>query len=73
MSTTPIESWSGDLANFTFIHPFAGHEVIMVIIGVALWIAWHIWQVRFENKTYEEDIKAHATSENLRKSTSGEI
>ena len=73
MSTTPIDTWAVDLADVTFIYPFVGWEVTMTVIGVVLWIAWHIWQVRFENQTYKEDIEKHATSENLRKATSGEI
>ena len=73
MSTTPIETWAVDLADVTFIYPFVGWEVTMTVIGVVLWIAWHVWQVRFENQTYKEDIEKHATSENLRKATSGEI
>ncbi len=73
MSTTPLDSWAVDLADVTVIYPFVGWEVTMVVIGVALWIIWHIWQVKFENNTYKEDIEKHATSENLRKATSGEI
>jgi hypothetical protein len=73
MSTTPLDSWAVDLADVTFIYPFVGSEVIMVVIAVVLWIAWHIWQVKFENNTYKEDIEKHATSENLRKATSGEL
>ena len=73
MSTTPVETWAVDLADVTFIYPFVGWEVTMTVIGVVLWIAWHVWQVRFENQTYKEDIEKHATSENLRKATSGEI
>ena len=73
MSTTPIDTWAVDLADVAEIYPFLGSEVIMVVIGVVLWIAWHIWQVKFENATYKEDIEKHATSENLRKATSGEI
>ncbi len=73
MSTTPIDTWAVDLADVAEIYPFLGSEVIMVVIGVVLWIAWHIWQVKFESNTYKEDIEKHATSENLRKATSGEI
>ncbi len=73
MSTTPIDTWAVDLAGVAEIYPFLGSEVIMVVIGVVLWIAWHIWQVKFESNTYKEDIEKHATSENLRKATSGEI
>ena len=73
MPTATINTWAVDLANVTVIYPFVGWEVAMTIVGVALWIVWHIWQVRFENATYKEDIAKHATSENLRKATSGEI
>lgn len=73
MSTTPLDNWAVDLGDVTLIYPFVGSEFIMVVIAVVLWIAWHIWQVKFENNTYKEDIEKHATSENLRKATSGEI
>jgi hypothetical protein len=73
MSTTPVDTWAVDLANVTLIYPWVGTEVIMVVVAVVLWIVWHIWQVRFENNTYKEDIEKHATSENLRKATSGEF
>ncbi len=73
MSTTPLDSWAVDLADVTVIYPFVVWEFTMVVICVALWIIWHIWQVKFENNTYKEDIEKHATSENLRKATSGEI
>ena len=73
MSTTPIESWAVDLSEVTFIYPWVGLEGLMTIVAVVLWIAWHVWQVRFESNTYKEDIEKHATSENLRKATSGEF
>jgi hypothetical protein len=73
MSTTPVDTWAVDLANVTFIYPWVGSEVLMTVVAVVLWIGWHIWQVRFENNTYKEDIEKHATSENLRKATSGEF
>ena len=73
MSTTPIESWAVDLGDVTAIYPMVGWEGLMTVVAVVLWIAWHVWQVRFESNTYKEDIEKHATSENLRKATSGEI
>lgn len=45
----------------------------MTVVAVVLWIVWHIWQVRFENNTYKEDIEKHATSDNLRKAANGDI
>ena len=73
MSTTPVDTWAVDLADVTLIYPFVGWEVLMTLGAVVLWIAWHVWQVKFENSTYKEDIEKHATSENLRKATSGEF
>lgn len=73
MSTTPIDSWAKDLAEVTFIYPGVGWEGVMAFIAIVAWLAWHVWQCRFESNTYKEDIEKHATSENLRKATSGEI
>ncbi len=65
MSTTPIDSWAVDLANVTFIYPGVGTEVAMTVIAVVLWLGWHVWQVKFENQTYEQEIKDHGTKENM--------
>ena len=73
MSTTPVDTWAVDLADVTVIYPFVGSEVLMTLVAVALWIGWHTWQCKFESNTYKEDIEKHATSENLRKATSGEF
>ncbi len=73
MFEATITTWAVDLADITVIYPFVGWEFVMTIVAVGLWIAWHVWQVKFENQTYKEDIEKHATSENLRKATSGEI
>ncbi len=73
MSTTPVDTWAVDLVDVTLIYPFVGSEVLMTIVAFALWIGWHIWQCKFESNTYKEDIEKHATSENLRKATSGEF
>ncbi len=55
MSTTMVESWAVDLANVGPIYPMVGTEGILVIIGVAFWIIWHIWQMKHENSTYNEE------------------
>ena len=66
MSTTPIDTWAVDLANVTFIYPFVGSEVLMAIIGIVLWLVWHVWQARFENRTYEEEKRKYGSMENIR-------
>ncbi len=65
MSTTPIDSWAVDLADVTFIYPGVGLEVAMTVFAVVLWLGWHVWQVKFENQTYEQEIKDHATKEKM--------
>ena len=65
MSTTPIDSWAVDLADVTFIYPGVGLEVAMTVFAVVLWLGWHVWQVKFENETYEQEIKDHATEEKM--------
>ncbi len=66
MSTTPIDSWAVDLADVTFIYPGVGTEVAMTVFAVILWLGWHVWQLKFENQTYEQEIKDHGTEEKMR-------
>lgn len=49
MSTNGMTSWAVDLKDVGAIYPFQGSEVLLVILGLAFWIGWHIWQVRHEN------------------------
>ena len=72
MSTTRVESWAVDLAEVGPIYPWVGAEGIMFIVAVVLWIAWHIWQVKFESNTYRTEKEKHATPENLEKQAAGE-
>jgi hypothetical protein len=67
MSTTPIDTWAVDLADVTLIYPWVGSEGIMTVLAVGLWIAWHVWQVKFENKTYEEEAAKYGSGDNLQK------
>jgi len=67
MSTTPIDTWAVDLADVTHIYPWVGSEFAMVVIAVVLWLAWHVWQVKFENKTYADEIAKYGTDEHLSK------
>ena len=36
------------------MYPFVGSEVFLVIVGVALWIIWHIWEIGYENRDLRE-------------------
>ena len=67
MATTSIESWAVDLKDVGAIYPFQGSEVLMVIVGVALWIAWHFWCVRWERSQHEEKIQKFGNQESMSK------
>ncbi len=72
MSTTPIETWAVDLADVTLIYPWVGSEVIMAVVAVVLWLAWHVWQLKNENATYEEEKRKYGGPEAIEKAISGE-
>ena len=73
MSTTPIDTWAVDLKDVGAIYPMHGAEFLMVIVGIVLWILWHIWQIKFEDRKYKDEIEAHGTTENLQKATNGNL
>lgn len=62
-----VTSWSGNIAEIGPIYPMVGTEGLLVIIGLATWIAWHIIQTKIENKIYEDEIKRFGSPENLKK------
>ena len=53
--STGVESWTGSMMDIGPIYPFVGSEMILWIVGMVLWIAWHVWQGRHESKVYAED------------------
>ncbi len=72
MATTPIDSWAVDLADVTSIYPWVGSEGFLSVVAIALWIVWHIWQLRHENSTIEAEMQKHGNSEAIRKALSGD-
>ena len=54
MSTIGYKDWAVDLADVGAIYPFQGWEVVMTIIGVVLWLAWHVVQFREESAHLEK-------------------
>jgi hypothetical protein len=53
MST--ITTWSANPTDIGPMYPFVGSEGIFLVICVAGWLVWHIWQIKAENATYEEE------------------
>lgn len=62
-----VTSWSGNISELGAVYPMVGTEWLLVIIGVAFWIVWHIVQTKVENRTYEEEKKRFGDPETLKK------
>jgi hypothetical protein len=62
-----MTTWAVDLADTGAVYPWQGAELIMVIIGVALWILWHIIQLREEKAEYAEDIRLYGSKESIKR------
>ena len=58
-------TWAVDLADTGAVYPWQGYELIMVIVAVALWILWHIIQLREEKAEYAEDVRLYETARRL--------
>ena len=72
MSTTGIESWAVDLKDVGAIYPFQGAEGIFVIVGVALWIGWHVLQMTAENKDYADQISKFGDDATIKEALDGD-
>ena len=68
MSTNGITTWAVDLKDVGAIYPFQGWEVLMVILGLAFWIGWHIIQTRQENEEIASDLVADRSGDETRAS-----
>jgi hypothetical protein len=66
MSTNGMTSWAVDLKDVGAIYPFQGTEVLLVIIGLAFWIGWHIVQTRQESAELEADMQADRSGDETR-------
>jgi len=68
MSTTPIETWVGaDLSQIGPIYPFVGSEFILFLIGLVVWIGFHVIQLKIEKKEFEADEAAARSPERLKR------
>ncbi len=66
MSTNGMTSWAVDLKDIGAIYPFQGAEVLMVIVGLAFWIGWHVKQLRQENEEVAREMQADAEGDQAR-------
>lgn len=66
VDTGLVHSWAGHIADIGPIYPFVGTEVFWFILGLVLWIVWHVVQSRAETRAYEEEIKRFGDAEGLK-------
>ena len=62
-----VESWGGTITDIGPIYPMVGAEGLLVIIGVVLWIVWHVIQAKRENRDYEEQIRKYGSPDSLKR------
>lgn len=67
MTTGSFQNWAGQIADIGPIYPFVGSEVLLLIIGIVVWIGWHILQMRGEEREYQDEIARFGKPETLRK------
>ena len=69
--STGLESWSAEsLAKMDALYPFVGTEVSLSVLAIIIWIGWHIWQFKSENRTYED--QSNKIKGNLEKAITGD-
>lgn len=66
MSTTGITTWATDLAEVGKVYPFQGTETVLLIIGLACWIGWHVWCVRWEQDYHRDKIRKYGEQARVR-------
>ena len=67
MTTGNVESWGGNISEIGPLYPFVGAEVLLFVVGMALWIVWHVLQIRTETQSYEDEIQRFGDKETLQK------
>ena len=67
MSTTPMETYAVNLATLGPIYPFVGTEMFLVLVLLVVWVGFHAWQLRFEERTYQAELHKLNTQERLQR------
>ncbi|MFQ5467449.1 MAG: hypothetical protein ACE5DS_04865 [Kiloniellaceae bacterium] len=61
-----METWAVDLADVGAVYPGQGTEVIMVLVGVVLWLAWHVWQLKGESEEFSSDLEKYGSADQIK-------
>jgi hypothetical protein len=63
--TGNFTDWSGNMTDIGPLYPFVGAEMLMVLLLLVFWIAWHVIQVRTETRQHEREASLLRQGENL--------
>jgi hypothetical protein len=72
MSTGNFDNWDGNMMDLGPLYPFVGSEGLMVAVLVVLWVAWHVAQMRGENRELENRQRQFKDSAQLQKAVESE-
>jgi hypothetical protein len=72
MSTGNFANWDGTIQDLGPLYPFVGSEVVMVIILIVLWVAWHVAQMKGENAELEHRVQRFRRAGELQKALDSE-
>ncbi|MFT4582235.1 MAG: hypothetical protein ACI915_000016 [Gammaproteobacteria bacterium] len=64
---TGIESWNVNLMEIGPMYPFVGSEMWLTVIGVVLWLLWHVVQARAETEEIAKEAAKYLRPEALTK------
>ena len=67
MATGQVESWAGNISEIGPMYPFVGSEGFWFVLGLALWILWHIVQIVQEKRTHRDELQRFGKRETLEK------
>ena len=72
MSTGNFETWQGTITDIGPLYPFVGSETVLVIIGLAFWIGWHILQWKMESSNFNDDMEILKNPDKMDRAMKGE-
>ena len=62
-----METWAVDLAEVGAVYPWQGAEVVLVLVGVVLWLLWHVWQLKAESQEFKDDLAKYGSAEQIKR------
>ncbi len=63
--TGNFTDWNGNMTDIGPLYPFVGAEMLMVLLLVVFWVAWHVIQVRAETRQHDAEARALRQGDNL--------